>query len=57
MFESRKGGKDDINHGELQCPKAEEEVGVMLLEPKGVVNTGDSEREDLRVAPKAMEGV
>ena len=32
-------------------------VGVMLLEPKGVVNTGDSEREDLRVAPKAMEGV
>ena len=29
----------------------------MLLEPRGVVNTGDSEREDLRVAPKAMEGV
>ena len=27
----------------------------MLLEPKGVVNTGDSEREDLRIAPKAME--
>ena len=29
----------------------------MLLEPKGWVNTGDSEREDIRVAPKVMEGV
>lgn len=29
----------------------------MLLEPKRVVNIGDSEREDLRIAPKAMEGV
>ena len=29
----------------------------MLLEPKGVVNTGDSEKEDLRIAPKAMEGL
>ena len=50
-------GKDNADQGGLQCPKADEEVGVMLLEPKGVVNTGDSEREDLRVAPKAMEGV
>ena len=41
----------------LQCPKAEQEVGVLLLEPKGVVNTGDSEREDLRIAPKAMESL
>ena len=29
----------------------------MLLEPKGVVNTGDSDREDLKVAPKVMEGL
>ena len=41
--------------GELQCPKADQEVGVMLLEPKGVVNTGDSDREDLKIAPKAMD--
>lgn len=46
-----------LTRGILQCPKADEEVGVMLLEPKGVVNTGDSGREDLRIAPKAMEGV
>lgn len=48
---------EKADHGSLQCPKADEEVGVMLLEPKGVVNTGDSEREDLKIAPKAMEGV
>ena len=29
----------------------------MLLEPKGVANTGDSEREDLRIAPRVMEGL
>ena len=28
----------------------------MLLEPRGVVNAGDSEREDLRVELKAVEG-
>ena len=41
----------------MQCPKADQEVGVMLLELKGVVNTGDSDREDLRIAPKAMDGL
>lgn len=44
-----------VPKGVEHCPKADEEVGVMLLEPKGVVNTGDSEREDLTIAPKAME--
>lgn len=46
-----------VPRGVEHCPKAEQEVGVMLLEPKEVVNTGDSGREDLRVAPKAMEGL
>ena len=52
-----------LNPGEIfvvpkaveHCPKADEEVGVMLLEPKGVVNTGDSERGDLTIMPKPME--
>ena len=36
-----------VPRGVEHCPKADEEVGVMVLEPKGVVNTGDSERVDL----------
>jgi len=44
-----------VPKGVEHCPKADEEVGVMLLEPKEVVNTGDSEREDLTIAPEAME--
>lgn len=48
---------EKADHGNSQCPKADEEVRVMLLEPKGVVNTGDSEGEDLKIAPRAMEGV
>ncbi|KAM0793961.1 cupin domain protein [Usnea florida] len=46
-----------VPRGVEHCPKAEQEVGVLLLEPKGVVNTGDSGREDLRIAPKAMESL
>ena len=44
-----------VPKGVEHCPKADEEVGVMLLEPKGVVNTGDSERGDLTITPKPME--
>ena len=53
-----------LNPGELfvvprgveHNPKADEEVSVLLLEPKGVVNTGtaDSART---IAPKPMENV
>ena len=31
-----------VPKGVEHCPKADKEVAVMLLEPKGVVNTGDS---------------
>ena len=44
-----------VPKGVEHCPKADEEVGVMLLEPKGVVNTGDSERGDLTITPKPMK--
>ena len=44
-----------VPKGVEHCPKADEEVAVMLLEPKGVVNTGDSERGDLTIAVRAME--
>ena len=44
-----------VPKGVEHCPKADEEVGVMLLEPKGVVNTGDSEAGNLTIAPKPME--
>lgn len=44
-----------VPKGVEHCPRADEEVGVMLLEPKGVVNTGDSERGDLTITPKPME--
>ena len=44
-----------VPKGVEHCPKADEEVAVMLLEPKGVVNTGDSERGDLTTAFRAME--
>ncbi len=37
------------------CPKAEEEVGVLLLEPKGVINTGDSDRVDRMRPVRPME--
>ena len=43
-----------VPKGVEHCPKADEEVGVMLLEPNGVVNTGDSERGDLTITPKPM---
>ena len=43
-----------VPKGVEHCPKADEEVGVMLLEPKGVLNTGDSERGDLTITPKPM---
>ena len=29
----------------------------MVLEPKGVINTGDAEKGDLTIAPKPIEGV
>ncbi|KAK3176957.1 hypothetical protein OEA41_008283 [Lepraria neglecta] len=44
-----------VPKGVEHCPKADEEVAVMLLEPMGVVNTGDSERGDLTIAVRAME--
>lgn len=44
-----------VPKGVEHCPKADEEVGVLLLEPKGVINTGDSERGDLTITPKPME--
>ena len=44
-----------VPKGVEHCPKADEEVGVMLLEPKGVVNTGDSGTENLTIAPKPLE--
>lgn len=44
-----------VPKGMEHCPRADEEVGVMLLEPKGVVSTGNSERGDLTIAPRAME--
>ncbi|KAG8531479.1 uncharacterized protein KY384_003108 [Bacidia gigantensis] len=55
---------DFLNPGEIyvvprgveHCPKADEEVGVLLLEPKGVFNTGDA-GEDRRIDPRPMEGI
>ena len=44
-----------VPKGVEHCPKADEEVGVMLLEPKGVVNTGESVRSKLTIAPKPMK--
>ncbi len=44
-----------VPKGVEHCPKADEEVGVMLLEPKGVVNTGDCEKGDLTVTPRPMK--
>ena len=44
-----------VPKGVEHCPKADEEVGVMLLEPKGVVNTGDSVSRNLTIAPKPIE--
>ncbi|KAL2047169.1 hypothetical protein N7G274_001188 [Stereocaulon virgatum] len=46
-----------VPKGAEHCPKADKEVAVMLLEPKGVVNTGNSERGDLTIAPRAMDEV
>lgn len=31
-----------VPRGVEHCPKAEEEVSALLIEPRGVVNTGDS---------------
>ena len=44
-----------VPRGVEHCPKADEEVGVMLLEPKGVVNTGDSEIGNLTIVPKPIK--
>ena len=44
-----------VPKGVEHCPKAEEEVAVMLLEPKGVVNTGDSGRGDVTREVRAIE--
>ena len=43
-----------VPKGVEHCPRADEEVGVLLLEPKGVVNTGDA-GTDRRIDPKPME--
>ena len=43
-----------VPEGVEHCPKAEEEVGVLLLEPKGVVYTGDAEA-DKRIDTKSMQ--
>ena len=45
-----------VPRGVEHNPKAEEEVSVLLLEPKGVVNTGTAET-DRTVAPKPMEDI
>ena len=44
-----------VPKGVEHCPKAEEEVSVMLLEPKGVVNTGTAAVGEKTIAPKPME--
>lgn len=44
-----------VPQGVEHCPKAEEEVGVMLMEPKGIVNTGDCDNVDLMRPVKPME--
>ena len=43
-----------VPKGVEHCPKADEEVGVMLLEPKGVVNTGDSGTENSDYCAEAV---
>ena len=45
-----------VPQGVEHNPKADEEVSVLLLEPKGVVNTGDAETSRT-VAPKPMEEI
>ena len=45
-----------VPRGVEHCPKANEEVGVLLLEPKGVVNTGNAQT-DRRIDPRPMEGL
>lgn len=55
---------DVINEGEFvivprgmeHCPNAEEEVHLMLFEPKSVVNTGEIENERT-VKPEDMEWI
>jgi mannose-6-phosphate isomerase-like protein (cupin superfamily) len=55
---------DVINEGEFvivprgveHCPNAEEEVHLMLFEPKSVVNTGEIENEKT-VKPEDMEWI
>lgn len=44
-----------VPKGVEHCPKAEEEVGVLLLEPKGVINTGGSDRVDRMRPVRPME--
>lgn len=38
-----------IPHGVEHCPVAEEEVHIMLFEPKGTLNTGDAAPNELTV--------
>ena len=45
-----------VPRGVEHNPKADEEVSVLLLEPKGVVNTSDA-RTDRTIAPRPMEGI
>lgn len=45
-----------VPKGVEHCPKADEEVGILLLEPKGVVNTGNA-GTDRRIDPRPMEEV
>ena len=45
-----------VPRGVEHCPKADQEVGVLLLEPKGVINTGNAET-DRRIDPRPMEGL
>lgn len=45
-----------VSKGVEHNPKADEEVSVLLLEPKGVVNTGTADT-DRTIAPRPMDDI
>lgn len=43
-----------IHHGIEHMPEAPEEVHILLIEPKGTVNTGNAEQSELTAVEKTI---
>ncbi len=43
-----------VPRGVEHCPKADDEVHIMLFEPAGTVNTGDAESEKTVISPDRL---